>query len=201
MDTFTLRYRRNTDPHRGLAATGIIFIKFVLALPHLVVVSALTSLANVLAYIGYWIVAFTGEMPQATHRVLEISMNWSARAYAWTFGLDDAYPPFETDPDYSAAFPVTKPVEPSKGWAVAGLLFVPKALALIPHVIVLAFLAIGGVFALWFGFIVTAITGRYPEGIQDFIAGIMQWGLRVQAWFAGLTDEYPPFSLEVHPSA
>lgn len=200
MDTFTLTYRRNTNPSRGLAATGIIFIKFLLALPHLVVISALTNLANLLAYIGFWIVAFTGEMPQAVHRLLEISLNWSTRAYAWVFGLDDAYPPFETDPAYSASFPVSRPQSPSKGWAVAGLLVFPKALMLIPHAIVLAFLMVGGMFALWFGYVATAITGKYPEGIQDFLAGTMQWGLRVQAWFTGLTDDYPPFSLQVTPT-
>jgi len=183
-----------------LATLGIFFLKFLLAIPHLVVVSALGSLANLLAYIGYWIVAFTGQMPQAVHRILEIYFNWSARSYGWIFGFDDTYPPFETDPEYSIEFPTTGPENPSRGWAVAGLLFIPKALALIPHMIALMFLMIAGTFALWFGFIVTAFTGRYPEGIQDFLAGTMQWGLRVSAWFSGLTDEYPPFSLEVTPS-
>lgn len=200
MDTFTLRYRRNTDPSRGLAATGIIFIKFLLALPHLMVVSVLANVANLLAYIGFWIVAFTGTMPQATHRLLEISFNWSVRAWAWLFGLDDVYPPFETDPEYSASIPVSKPENPSKGWAVAGLLVLPKAFVLIPHFFVLMLLVIGGMFALWFGYIITAITGTYPAGIQDFLAGIMQWGLRIEAFFTGLTDEYPPFSLAVTPT-
>ena len=157
MDTYTLRYRRNTDPNRGLAATGIIFLKFLLALPHLIVVNVLSNLANLLAYIGFWIVAFTGAMPQATHRLLEISFNWSVRAYAWVFGFDDVYPPFETDPEYSASIDVPVPENPSKGWAVAGLLFVPKVIVLIPHFIVLAFLVVGGFIALWIGFIVTAL--------------------------------------------
>lgn len=200
MDTFTLRYRRNTNPSRGLAATGIIFIKMLLALPHLVVVGALSNLANLLAYIGFWIVGFTGQMPQAVHRLLEISFGWSTRTYAWVFGLEDVYPPFETDPQYSAGFAVPKPENPSRGWAVAGILLIPKVLAIIPHAIALAFVGLAGVFALWFGYIITAITGKYPIGIQDFVAGILQWGLRVSAWFTGLTDEYPPFSLQVTPT-
>jgi hypothetical protein len=189
-------YRRNTNPNRGLAATGIIFIKFLLALPHLMVVSVLSNVASLLAYIGFWVVAFTGNMPQATSRLLDISFNWSARAWAWTFGFDDVYPPFETDPEYSASFPVTAPENPSKGWAVAGLLFVPKIFVLIPHFVVLTLLVVGGMFALWFGYIVTALTGHYPVGIQDCLAGIMQW----QAFFMGLSDEYPPFSLAVTPT-
>ena len=193
METFTLTYRHNTDPSRGLAATGIIFVKWLLA------VGVLNNVANLLAYIGFWIVAFTGEMPQATHRLLDISFNWSVRAYAWVFGLDDVYPPFETDPAYSASIAVDEPTEPSRGWAVAGLLVFPKAFVLIPHFVVLAFLMIGGFFAMWFGYIVTAFTGRLPEGIQDFLAGIMQWVLRVMAFFSGLSDEYPPFRLDAKP--
>ena len=200
METFTLRYRRNTAPHRGLAATGIIFLKMLLALPHLVVIGALANVANVLAYIGFWIVAFTGQMPQAVHQMLEMNLSWSTRTWAWIAGLEDVYPPFETHPAYSASFPVSPPENPSRGWAVAGLLLFPKALALIPHAIALAFVGIGAVFAVWFGYIVTALTGTYPAGIQDFLAGVMQWSLRVQAWFTGLTDEYPPFSLQVTPT-
>jgi hypothetical protein len=203
MEPFTLRYRHNDAPNRGLAAAGAIFFvpKLILALPHLLIVSVLGNVATLLAYIGYWIVAFTGKMPQATHRLIELNFNWSTRASAWLFGLDDVYPPFETDPVYSASFPVSRPMEPSKGWAVAGLLWIPKFFVLIPHFVVLAFVMIGGFFALWWGYIVTALTGNYPTGIQDFLAGIMQWGLRVQAFLWGLTDDYPPFSLTASPTA
>lgn len=201
MDTFTLRYQHNPDPDRGLATAGIFLIKAVLALPHMMVVGALQTLSNILAYIGFWVVAFTGEMPQAVHRLIEISFGWSARTFGWLIGFTDKYPPFETDPEYPVAFPITKPADPSKRWAVAGLLVVPKALAIIPHLIVIGVLTVAAVFALWAGYIVAAFTGRLPEGIQDFLAGYMQWGFRVEAWIAGFTDEYPPFSLDARPSA
>ena len=52
---------------------------------------------------------------------------------------------------------------------------------------------------MWVGFIVVAFTGRLPDGIQDFVAGTFQWMIRATAWVTGLTDEYPPFSLDVTP--
>lgn len=200
MDAFTLKYRHNTSPHRGLAASGIVFLKFLLIIPHLMVTSALSSLANVMAYIGFWVVAFTGEMPQAVHRFLEMSFGWSTRTWAWIGGVVDIYPPFETDPDYPVAFPVAKPENPSKGMAVAGLLVIPKVVMAIPHLIALSFLAIGAAVAVWIGYFIAFFTGSLPTGIQDFYAGVMQWGLRLSAWFSGLTDEYPPFSLDASPS-
>jgi len=48
---------------------------------------------------------------------------------------------------------------------------------------------------------VVVFTGALPVGIQDFAAGAMQWTLRVYAFLAGITDEYPKFSLQVTPAA
>jgi len=200
MEALTLKYQHNTDPHRGLATSGIFIIKFLLILPHMLVVGLLQQLAWMLAYIGYWIVAFTGEMPQAMHRLLEIAMGWTTRMWTWIAGVVDIYPPFETDPDYPASFPVSKPDGPSRGWAVAGLLFVPKAIMAIPHLIVLFFLGIGALVGMWFGYLIAAFTGSLPTGLQDFMVGVLQWDLRLAAWFTGLTDEYPPFSLDASPT-
>ncbi len=198
MNSFTLQYRHNTEPHRGLAVAGIFLLKGLLVLPHAIITAILNQLTAILAYIGYWIVAFTGKMPQAVHRFAEISFGWNARQWAWLAGIVDPYPPFETDPDYPASFRLERPENPSKGWAVAGIFFV-KFLVALPHIIVMAVLAAGAIVAMWVGYIVTAFTGRLPTGIQDFLAGVIQWNFRVYAWLAGFTDEYPPFSLEVTP--
>ena len=200
MPNLTISYQHNTSPHRGLAATGIILIKLVLAAPHLIVSGALQTVAMWLAYFGYWLVAFTGSMPQAVHRLLEISFQWNTRIWGWIAGITDVYPPFETDPEYPVEIPVAKPENPSQGWAVAGIFVAPKFLVAIPHFVVLVFLGIGAVLAMWFGFIVAAVTGRLPAGIQDYLVGVLQWQLRVFAWIAGLVDEYPPFSLDAAPS-
>ena len=51
----TLVYRHARNPGRGLAVTGIILIKMVLALPHLVIIGALQNLGVIAAYIGYFV--------------------------------------------------------------------------------------------------------------------------------------------------
>ena len=200
MSTPTLTYRHATSPSRGLAATGIVLIKMLLALPHLIIVNALNSLAFIAAYIGFFVVAFTGQMPGGLFRFIEIMMGWTTRTYGWIIGFTDAYPPFEIDPEYPVAVHVEKPATPSKGWAVAGIFFL-RFVVLIPHFVVLAFVGIAGVLAVWFGYIVVLFTGSLPVGIQDFAAGTMQWSLRVTAFAMGLTDDYPPFSLQVTPAA
>lgn len=168
-------------------------------LPHSIVAGALQSLGVLLAYFGYWFVAITGEMPQAVYRLIEIAFGWSARMWAWVSGLVDIYPPFETDPDYPAAFPTPKPENPSRGWAVAGIVLL-KFVAAIPHLIAMAFLGVGAIVGTWVGFVIVLLTGQYPTGLQDFVAGVLQWNLRVAAWLVGITDQYPPFGLEASPS-
>jgi hypothetical protein len=72
-----------------------------------------------------------------------------------------------------------------------------KWLLAIPHYVVLFFLAIGAVFATILAWFAILFTGRYPQGIFDFVVGVARWGLRVQAYaFLLVTDRYPPFSLD-----
>lgn len=196
----TFVYRHAATPSRGLATAGIFFIKGVMAIPHLVVVGVLQNLAWVLGYFGFWIVAFTGKMPGGIFDLIRVSMRWSGRVSGWLIGHTDLYPPFEVEPEYPVDVEVAAPQQPSKGWAVAGLLVVPKAIMVVPHAVVLAFLNVGMVIAVWFGYFVVAFTGHLPTGIQDFAAGVMGWNFRVSAWFLGLDDEYPQFTLEASPT-
>jgi mannose/fructose/N-acetylgalactosamine-specific phosphotransferase system component IIC len=67
----------------------------------------------------------------------------------------------------------------------------------IPHYIVLAFLAIGVVFAVIFAWFAILFTGQYPRGLFDYVVGVARWGLRVNAYaYLLVTDQYPPFSLD-----
>ena len=72
-----------------------------------------------------------------------------------------------------------------------------KWLLAVPHVIVLIVLWIAvvvGVIVAWFAIL---FTGRYPQGIFDFVVGVMRWSLRVEAYaFLLITDRYPPFGMD-----
>ena len=67
----------------------------------------------------------------------------------------------------------------------------------IPHYLVLFVLGIAAILAVIVAWFAILFTGRYPEGIYEFVVGVSRWGLRVTAYaFLLVTDEYPPFSLD-----
>lgn len=198
----TIRYRFNDEPRRGLAAAGIFFVKAILLIPHWLLLSALSSLAYTAAYVGFWLVAFTGRLPAGLQTFMAWYLRWSVRTFGWYTGVTDLYPPFEPEP--AGYLPDADPPRndrPSRGWAVAGMFLPVKILALLPHLIVIAFLAIGVVIGSWIGFFAVLFTGRLPIQFQDLYIGTMQWWIRVVSFLYGLTDTYPAFDLEVHPTA
>jgi hypothetical protein len=199
MNQANVVFRYNERPNRGLALLGLLlFLKGILLIPHLIVVGVLNWLAGIVAWIGYWIVAFTGKLPDGLADLMGMYLRWQTRTQGWFMGITDQYPPFESDPAgyrFDAEMPTNE--NPSRGLAVAGILFMLKALALIPHFIVVLFLWIAAAAATWAGYLIVLITGSLPYGLQDFLAGVQQWWIRIAAWLYGLTDEYPPFSLQV----
>jgi hypothetical protein len=66
----------------------------------------------------------------------------------------------------------------------------------IPHFVVLLFVFIGAMFVWIGGFFAVSVTGRWPEGMRNFLVGTMRWSLRVSTYSYLLTDQYPPFSLQ-----
>jgi len=83
-----------------------------------------------------------------------------------------------------------------RGLAALGAAFFLKVVLLIPHLIVLFFVYLAACFAIWFGFFAITFTGKLPEGIARFTEGVIGWSVRTAAWLTGVTDVYPPFSLQ-----
>lgn len=66
----------------------------------------------------------------------------------------------------------------------------------IPHYVVLIVLTVAAVIAVIIAWFAILITGRYPQGLFNFVVGVGRWWLRVQSYaFLLVTDRYPPFSL------
>jgi len=171
-------------------------VQWLLAIPHLFIASALRTLREVLTVISLFTVLFTEQIPRPLFDMIAMTYRYEWRAFSYAMFLHEDYPPFDFQPaatddgiEPHTTLSITYPEhlnrwKPLYKWFLA-----------IPHYVVLAVLAIAGVFAFIGGFFAVLFTGEYPEGIRDFLVGIYRYTLRVEAYVGLLTDEYPPFRL------
>jgi Domain of unknown function (DUF4389) len=170
-----------------------IFVKWILAIPHFIIVILLVNVAGILQFIAFFSILFTKRWPRGLFDFTVQIYRWSANVAAYALLLlRDEYPPFSGEP---GEYPVLLEVDYDENlsrWQI----FV-KWLFAIPHYFVLVFLLIAAYVAVFIAFFAILFTGRYPRGLFDFVVGTVRWLTRVQAYSHWLmTDRYPPFSLK-----
>jgi hypothetical protein len=169
----------------------LIFVKWLLAIPHFLILYALGTVAGIAVLIGFFAILFTKKFPRGLFDFVVNSRRWNENNSAYVGLMRDEYPPFSWEPGlYPVEYDVAYPEEMNR-W-----LPLVKWLLIIPHVIVLMvlwFAAAVVIFIAWFAILFTA---KFPRGMFDFVVGVMRWSNRVYAYAYLIRDEYPPFSLE-----
>jgi len=191
-------------------------VKWLLAIPHFVVLFFLFIAFFVLTVVAFFAILFTGRYPRSIFDFNLGVLRWGWRVGFYTYEAlgTDRYPPFTLGPvpDYPATLEVDYPEQLSRG-----LVLVKWWLLAIPHYLVLG--VILGVGLSWstgwdddghgwgpspglldllvlFAAIALLFTTRYPRGIFGFVIGLNRWVFRVVAYAALMTDVYPPFRLD-----
>lgn len=201
------------DPH--LSRWQWLF-KWLLALPHFVVLGFLWVAFAFLTVVAGVAVLFTGRYPRGIFDFNVGVLRWSWRVSYYSYGAlgTDRYPPFTLqDTDYPARFHVVYPEQLSRG-----LVLVKWWLLAIPHYLIVGLFTSGLVWwttdlnrsgnaVLQAGggligilVLVSAVallfTGRYPRSLFELVVGLNRWVYRVAAYATLMTDEYPPFRLD-----
>jgi len=170
----------------------LIFVKWLLAIPHFIILYALGIASFVVGVIALFAILFTKRYPRGLFDFVVNVNRWSANVDAYVGFLRDEYPPFSLEPgQYAVTYEVDYPEELNR-W----LPLIKWWLLAIPHYIVLLFLGIAALFVWVIAFFAILFTKRYPRGLFDFTVGYTRWEYRVNAYAGLLTDEYPPFTLQ-----
>jgi len=92
--SFEARYPEKSSRLLALISIPWLAGKLILLIPHLIILYFLGIVAFIAAWIGYWIVLFTGTYPKGMHEFVTGTVRWQVRTTAWLYGLTDKYPPF-----------------------------------------------------------------------------------------------------------
>ena len=170
-------------------------VQWVLAVPHYVVLYALSVVLALFTVVSFFAILSTGSIPEGIYSFQVMVLRYQWRTYSYAGFLRESYPRF--DFTSSASDPGGDPARLSLARPDhfnRGLIFV-KWLLVIPSAVVLALVELGALVAWLVAAFAVLFTGRWPQPQRDLVVGAIRWQLRLNAYVYFLTDEYPPFSL------
>jgi len=202
-----VRARRDSPP----PGRWLWLVKWLLLVPHYVVLFVLWTAFAVLTLFAYIAVLITGRYPQSIFEFNVGVLRWTWRVgyYGYQVLGTDRYPPFTLAevPDYPAGLRIDPPPPRPRWIPLVAWLFA------IPHWLLLGALTTAGwqVYrdqnatastlgvvgvAVLIAAVALAFTARLPAGLYDLLVGIARWSWRVIAYVALLSAAYPPLRLD-----
>ena len=185
--TFTFDPPEKVDNWRPL-------VQWLMAIPHMVILYVLSIVGFFAGLAAWFAIVITGKLPQGLADFGCMVLRYQTRVGAYIGFLHAEYPPF--DFTTSAADPGGHPVRIDFAPEIENrnrLTVLLRLIWMIPAAlfgIVISWVAQ----ILWFiAFFAVLFTGKWPEGLRNFVLGAQRVGLRLNAYVFLLTDEYPPF--------
>jgi hypothetical protein len=208
-DPYPVHVNASLDPS---LSRWLWFVKWVLAIPHYVVLAFLWIGFLVCTVIAFFAILFTERYPRSLFDFNLGVLRWTWRVHYYAYGAlgTDRYPPFSLGehPDYPAHLDIPYATQLSRR-----LVLVKWWLLALPHYLILSVLVggglslgqrgngawgIGGLLGLLVCIVAISLLfrGSYPSSLYRLIMGVNRWSLRVTAYAALMTDTYPPFRLD-----
>jgi Domain of unknown function (DUF4389) len=179
------------DLHRSRLT---VFFRFLLVIPHLIVLLFWGIAVYVLAVVNWFVALFKGELPQSLHDFQATYLRYSCQVTAYYCLVANPYPPFGGGP-YPVDLAIAPPVRQGR-WTI----FFRVILAIPAYILaaVLSFVLEVILFLAWFACL---FMGRMPEGMRNLSAFCIRYHMQFSAYLLLLTPRYPSLSTDEGSSA
>jgi hypothetical protein len=171
-------------------------VNWILVIPALLWASLLGIAALVVSILAWFAILITGRLPESWGDFLMGYVRYQWRITAYLFAWTETYPSFAVPAGYvdPGEYPAVAYCARAEQRSRLTVLF--RFILIIPQYILLYFVTIVARFVELFAWFAVLVTGRWPDGLRNFLIGYHRWLLRVQAYGLLITDTYPPFGFQ-----
>lgn len=167
-------------------------------IPHYVTLLIYSVLSQILGFINWVIVLFTGQYIDDFIETQEKTLRYMLSISACQTSAVEEMPVFtgKEDIDHALQFNVIFPSRPSRILAFIRITIIGMYIMLLPHLIILSLLSLGAFFITIAGLISVIIVKRWPNILFDFMVRYFRYVANILAYWLGLVDKYPTFRFE-----
>jgi len=193
-DLMKLIINRQESNSRGQLLLRAFFGWIYILLPHLFVMGFVSIWYSILDFVKFWVVLFTGRIPESIYEFQKKFLQWNIRLNAVAMNMRDGYPAIGTGgSDEDATIEFENPERVSRGLVLVRALFGAVYVG-IPHGFLLGFFGFAAGIVQFLAWWAILFTGKYPDSMFDFVMRYLRWSNRVALYLSYYSDEYPPFS-------
>ena len=172
------------------------FFRLILAIPHIVVLMLWGFLAEIVVFLSWFAILFTGRYPNAFFGFVAGFVSYSTRVNCYLSLLTDKFPPFGSSRPEDGHPVQVSTDHPERLSRLTTFFRLPMA---IPAYLVAYVLRLLGQLLAVFAWIVIVIMGRLPKGLFEVMELPMRYQLRFASYLFLVTDVYPWFQDETLP--
>lgn len=179
----------------GIPLLGVL-VRSILLIPHYIVLAFYTMAVGLLLLVMWIPVLVNGRYPGGGYSFVGGYIRWTTRVQAYLLLAASAYPPLSTTGrhDVDVRWDESQAIPRWAGIPIVGILI--RMLLVIPHLIVLYFLALAVAFLNLITWAPVLVNGRYADWAYRIVGGSLRWQNRISCYVLLMTGPYPPFSLD-----
>jgi Domain of unknown function (DUF4389) len=179
----------------GIPLLGMV-IRSILIIPQAIVLMVLGFVMFFVLLVNWIPVLVTGRQAGWAYTIVGGYLRLSTRVAGYILLLTGRYPPFGPGGEHTIDVTFDETEEQNRLWGIPIVGIWVRWILLIPHFIVLWFLAIIVAFMILVTWVPILVSGRTADWVVRWVGGFYRWTSRVTAYALLLTGTYPPFRLD-----